>query len=148
MNQVYQQLRPNFYCFPMPQMVLGVEFAEIQDALFFQILINKYCPKFDHDKISKHEYKEQLLAKNGMTKQFSRPISCKTSGDTWFNIGTQTFIIEQIPWEIKNLIKAIGYRKKDLIKPDTAGPIYKILKEGLEKTINKNEEEVDKAEEQ
>lgn len=47
MNSHYKRLRPNFYCFPLPSLVLGVEYVNFEDAEYFQMLINKYCPKLN-----------------------------------------------------------------------------------------------------
>ena len=46
MHLYYRALRPNFYCFPLPNMVLGIEFSAEEDAKFFRLLVFKYCPKF------------------------------------------------------------------------------------------------------
>jgi len=40
---------------------------------------------------------------------------------------TQKFNLNELPSEIKNLIKQIGYKKKDLLNPAKAKPIYDII---------------------
>jgi hypothetical protein len=49
MYQYYLKQNPNFYYFPIPNVILGIEFANERDALFFKFCIEKYCPKFEND---------------------------------------------------------------------------------------------------
>lgn len=58
---------------------------------------------------------------------FSRPISFNKRDTAWYDPLTQKFNLNELPSEIKNLIKQIGYKKKDLINPAKAKPIYDII---------------------
>ena len=49
MHKKFHMVQPYFYCFPMPKMVLGIEFSSQKDAMFMQMLVKKYCPKMDVD---------------------------------------------------------------------------------------------------
>ena len=50
----------------------------------------------------------------------SRPETFSVKETAWFNPLTETFNLDQIPKEIKNLIKEIGYKKKDLKNKEIA----------------------------
>ena len=39
----YTQLNDKFFCFPIISAVIGIEFANANDAATFQLLIEKYC---------------------------------------------------------------------------------------------------------
>ena len=116
-------------------MVLGIEFSSHRDAMFFNFCIEKYCPKFENEPSMttvrrQHEFqkfKDELKALNGKYDFISRPMSFKKSGVSWFDPTTNTFIIDEIPDEIKNIIKQIGFKKKDLQKPEKAKPLYDII---------------------
>lgn len=45
MHMVYREMTHSFHCFPVPGMVLGVEYSRMRDALYFSTLINRFCPK-------------------------------------------------------------------------------------------------------
>jgi hypothetical protein len=47
MHRHYREISATFFCFPLPKLVLGLEFSNEDDAGFFYILINKYSPKCD-----------------------------------------------------------------------------------------------------
>ena len=60
--------------------------------------------------------------------QISRPQTFTLADTKWFNPLTETFNIDEIPKEVKNLIKEIGYKKKDLKNRETAKKLYETLK--------------------
>ena len=45
MNKHYKRVKHNFYCFPLPNIVIGIEYVNNDDAEFFKLLVAKYCPK-------------------------------------------------------------------------------------------------------
>jgi len=45
---------------------------------------------------------------------------------------SQTFILNEVPKEIKILLKKAGFKKKDLKKKETALAIYEVLLRGIE----------------
>ena len=47
MHLHFRAMKPNFYCFPLPKMVMGLEFSSNEDAQFFSVLISKYAPRFE-----------------------------------------------------------------------------------------------------
>ena len=49
MNQHYRILKTCFHSFPIPKMVVGMEFSNEQDSHFFKMLVEQYCPKMDID---------------------------------------------------------------------------------------------------
>ena len=61
------------------------------------------------------------------SKYISRPTSVTQKETPWFNHITQTFNLEQLPNEIKILIKQIGIKKKDLKNPDKAKSFFDII---------------------
>ena len=54
MHENYRILRANFHCVPLPKMVLGIEYSNEQDSLFFKLFIERYCPKMEFN--SQHTY--------------------------------------------------------------------------------------------
>ena len=137
----YKEIKSTFYCFPLPKVVIGIEFSNFMDADFFRILIHKYSVQNDRepDQMAfsvKHDLKytvneEQKKCGLGVD-QISRPISCLKKDAAWFDTIADVFILNLIPQEIKTLIKQIGYKKKDLVTPETARQIYdQLTKFGL-----------------
>ncbi len=57
-SQHYTFVCNKFYCFPLTKAVLGVEFANLNDALSFKRLVEKLCLKGDPQKILKEERKK------------------------------------------------------------------------------------------
>ena len=47
----YTFICDKFYCFPIVKSVLGVEFSNLNDALYFKKLIDKFCFKGDPAKV-------------------------------------------------------------------------------------------------
>ena len=47
MHLKYRVLKPNFHCFHIPKVVLGLEFSNEMDAKFFKILVDEYSPKME-----------------------------------------------------------------------------------------------------
>ena len=131
MHKKYVHLQPNFCCFPLPKMVLGIEFSSKTDAKLFHLLVNKYCPKIDADS-DQDAFIYDVKEKQGMEPiehmYISRPQTFTLADTKWFNPLTETFNIDEIPKEVKNLIKEIGYKKKDLKNRETAKKLYETLK--------------------
>ena len=57
----------------------------------------------------------------------SRPISFEKKEHAGWDPMSQTFILADIPKEIKTLLKKAGFKKKDLKSKETALAIYEIL---------------------
>lgn len=91
-------VQPNFYCFPLPFMVLGIEFASLNDAQLFDILVNKYCLKIgvdEHLDDVKERIKELHKGSSKLEEGLiSRPFSFSRKETAWFNPVTQTFNID------------------------------------------------------
>jgi len=86
------------------------------------------------------EFKESLQDANGSLELVSRPYTFVKRDTAWFDPLTQTFNLKELPSEIKNLIKQIGYKKKDLTNPEKAKPIYDIIQKfGLDNVDKYNE---------
>jgi cupin superfamily acireductone dioxygenase involved in methionine salvage len=73
------------------------------------------------------EFKKSLTEANGTLELVSRPLSFKKRDIAWFDPLTQTFNLKELPSEVKNIIKQIGYKKKDLLNPEKAKPVYDII---------------------
>lgn len=106
MHKVYRELHAGFHCFPVPGMVLGIEYSRPRDALFFSTLICQMCPK--SDSMNPDALKKLADERAGVPEvsQFiSRPVSAKEIDIPWFNHITQTFNLAELPDEIKIMIK-------------------------------------------
>ena len=57
----------------------------------------------------------------------SRPIIFEKKDHAGWDPVSQTFLLNDIPKEIKNLLKKAGFKKKDLKQKETALAIYEIL---------------------
>ena len=57
----------------------------------------------------------------------SRPLTFEKKEHAGWDPMTQTFIMSDIPKEIKTLLKKAGFKKKDLKSKETALAIYEIL---------------------
>lgn len=57
----------------------------------------------------------------------SKPYSFERKEHAGWDPVTQTFILNEVPQEIKHLLKKAGFKKKDLKKKETALAIYEIL---------------------
>ncbi len=57
----------------------------------------------------------------------SRPLTFEKKEHAGWDPKTQTFIMSEIPKEIKTLLKKAGTKKKDLKSKDTALAIFEIL---------------------
>ena len=149
MHKLYRELHPGFHCFPVPGMVLGLEYSRPRDALFFSTLICQMCPKSDSmDPAELAKVADARFNVPDVSQFISRPVSGKEAGVPWFNNITGTFNLAELPDEIKIMIKQIGIKKKDLLRPQTAKPIFDILQQiGLANTESlgeKNDEEEEK----
>ena len=106
MHQVYRELQPIFHVFPVPGMVLGLEFSRVKDALYFSTLINQFCPKCDRPVDSELQYlAQEVFQTEEENRCFSRPTNCTQVDLPWFNTITQTFNLKEMPQEIKIIIK-------------------------------------------
>ena len=61
------------------------------------------------------------------TYGISRPLTFEKKEHAGWDPITQTFIMTEIPKEIKSLLKKAGFKKKDLKSKETALAIYEIL---------------------
>lgn len=74
--------------------------------------------------------------------QLSRPVKCTEKGIEWYDSLTNTFNLKEMPSEIKNIIKQIGYKKRDLLRADKAKPIFEIIQKfGLDQAKEEDEQE-------
>ena len=102
----YREIKSTFYCFPLPKIVIGVEFSNYMDADFFRILVHKYSVTNDREQDQgafsvKHDLKytvseEQKKCGLGIN-QISRPISCKKKDTAWFDTIAEVFILDLMP---------------------------------------------------
>ena len=77
----------------------------------------------------------------------SRPKQVIEKEASWYNRNTGVFNIDEIPKEVKNIIKQIGIRKKDLLNPERARPIYDIIQKfGLGTDADKGQQGADREE--
>lgn len=122
-GQHYTYISEKNYCFPLVKTVLGIEFANLNDALYFQKLIDKFCFIGDPHKAAKEEKKMHGVAQYRLTT----PTNFKQKSQNGWNPVTQTFSIKDCPKEFIQLLKKAGFKKKQLKKHETALQIYQYL---------------------
>ena len=83
MHNNYTQVEPNFYAFPLPFMIVGIEFVSTNDATIFDMLIDKYCPRFDPDSELFEALKDKI--KTDTEPLISKPVSFSKKETAWFN---------------------------------------------------------------
>lgn len=84
------------------------------------------------------------MYQNRGDEHLSRPVKVTLRDAEWFDPLTQTFLLDEMPSEIKNLIKQIGWKRKDLLSPLKAKQIYDVLcKYGLDQIEQKSANEIE-----
>ena len=54
----YVPVNDKFYCFPLLKAVIGVEFANLNDAIYFKKLVGKFCFCGDPERVQREERKK------------------------------------------------------------------------------------------
>lgn len=75
------------------------------------------------------EHREKLGNPN---LDISKPLAFERKEHAGWDPTTQTFILNEVPREIKHLLKKAGFKKKHLKKKETALAIYEVLLRGIE----------------
>lgn len=82
----------------------------------------------DGDPIPLEEVVKTHKSKLGNSSyDISKPLSFERKEHAGWDPISQTFILNEVPKEIKMLLKKAGFKKKDLKKKGTALAIYEIL---------------------
>ena len=122
-SEKYTHVRDKFYSFPILKAQLGVEFSNLNDALYFKKLVDRFSFKGEPGKVVKEEKKKYGTAAYRLTA----PLTFKRKQQDGWNPVTQTFSIKDCPKEFIALITKAGFKKKHLKKPETALYIYEYL---------------------
>ncbi len=120
-HEYYKELNDNFHAFPLEKIIMGVEFASVYDASTFKKFVNNYSLKGSNQDVIDSE-----RLKMGKTN-YTKPFSFERKEHAGWNPNSQTFQLDQVPHEIKNLLKKAGFKKKHLKSKDMALAIYEIL---------------------
>ena len=123
----YRELSDYFYCFPHEKVVVGIQFANVHDASLFRNLVNSYSFKCETPSQLQDLIKSEQQKLGNPSYNISRPVSFAKKEHAGWDPMTQTFILGEIPKEIKTLLKKAGFKKKDLKMKETALAIYEIL---------------------
>jgi ketol-acid reductoisomerase len=99
----------------------------VHDASVFRNLINAYSFKCETQAQLQDLVKEQQSKVGVPVHNISKPLSFEKKEHAGWDPKTQTFIMNEIPKEIKTLLKKAGFKKKDLKSKETALAIYEIL---------------------
>ncbi|CDW79346.1 neural wiskott-aldrich syndrome protein [Stylonychia lemnae] len=128
-NQKYKELSDYFHYFPLEKVNIGIQFANVHDASVFRNLILQYSIKSENVADTVKEQKSKLGNQN---YDITRPLLFERKEHAGWDPVTQTFILNEVPKEIKILLKKAGFKKKDLKKKETALAIYEVLLRGIE----------------
>ena len=121
----YRELNDYFYCFPHEKILVGIQYSNVHDASIFRNLIQTYS--FKCTSTLADVVKEQQSKLGNPAYNISRPLTFEKKEHAGWDPKTQTFIMSEIPKEIKTLLKKAGTKKKDLKSKDTALAIFEIL---------------------
>jgi len=67
------------------------------------------------------------VKKNLGKNEISKPVYFERKEHAGWDPVTQTFILNEVPTEIKQILKKAGFKKKDLKQKDTALAIFEVL---------------------
>jgi hypothetical protein len=121
----YRELNDYFYCFPHEKILVGIQFSNVHDASCFRNLIQTYAFKCTGN--LNDVVKDQKSRLGNPSYGISRPSTFEKKEHAGWDPITQTFIMSDIPKEIKSLLKKAGFKKKDLKSKETALAIFEIL---------------------
>eukprot|EP00347_Sterkiella_histriomuscorum_P002362 403368446 len=128
-DEKYLELNDYFYSFPLEKVHIGIQFANVHDASVFRNLIHTYSFKGDKVEEVLMEHKSKL----GISAvQITKPLVFQRKEHAGWDPSTQTFILNEVPREIKQLLKKAGFKKKHLKKKEIALAIYEELLRGIE----------------
>lgn len=108
---------------PLVKTVIGIEFANLNDALFMRKLITSLTFSGDTKQLVKEERKRHGI----VSYRLSRPTIFVRKQHNGWNPLTQTFNIKDCPKELRDMLKKAGFKKKHLKKKETAVEIYQYL---------------------
>eukprot|EP00350_Pseudokeronopsis_sp_OXSARD2_P011232 CAMPEP_0170564854 /NCGR_PEP_ID=MMETSP0211-20121228/75283_1 /TAXON_ID=311385 /ORGANISM="Pseudokeronopsis sp., Strain OXSARD2" /LENGTH=203 /DNA_ID=CAMNT_0010884857 /DNA_START=14 /DNA_END=625 /DNA_ORIENTATION=- len=120
----YKVLSENFHCFPLEKVVVGIEFSDTSEASSFEKLIEKYSFKADNVPLL---IKEESLKVGVQNLEIGRPTTFSKEEHAGWDPISQTFIINELPKDIKVMLKKAGFKRRDLKNKETALAIYEIL---------------------
>ena len=104
--------------------MIGLEFANVHDASTFKNLVQTYSYKGENiDEVVKEQEKRVGID----NPEISKPNFFERKEHAGWNPSTSTFALNEVPKEIKLLLKKAGFKKKDLKSKETALAIYEIL---------------------
>mmetsp|Transcript_41555 Transcript_41555/g.30546 ORF Transcript_41555/g.30546 Transcript_41555/m.30546 type:complete len:252 (-) Transcript_41555:603-1358(-) len=120
----YRVLTENFHCFPLEKVIVGIEFSDSSEASAFEKLIDRYSLKAESVPELIKEESQKVGAQN---LDIKRPTSFSKEEHAGWDPITQTFILNELPKDIKILLKKAGFKRRDLKNKETALAIYEIL---------------------
>jgi hypothetical protein len=92
MSNLYKEIKPKFYCFPLGKTVIGLNFANLLDALHFLNLIKQFGWTGDPKQVAKDEEKSL-----GMSSGVTKPKFIGKKTHAGWNPLTQTFNLKEMP---------------------------------------------------
>ena len=123
----FRELNDYFYCFPHEKVLVGIQFSNVHDASLFRNLVNTYSFKCDNPGELQDLIKSEQQKLGNPSYNISKPLSFAKKEHAGWDPVSQTFLLNEIPKEIKTLLKKAGFKKKDLKSKETALAIYEIL---------------------
>ena len=113
--EVYRQVKPKFYCFPIAKTVIGFKFANLLDATYFENLVKRFS--FTGKAKSVADDEKKCL---GLNFPKMRPgFFGRREYQGWDPV-RHCFNLQEMPKSVKALCRKAGIKPKQLKKPETA----------------------------